>query len=563
MPAIEITRDPKKRRQAASIPGAVYSRSNAAFYLDLDAADEKTLRALATLFPEHADVIPKQNIGDIRPEDCATPWAGARTVEQLLPGVPAHMRDKLYRYQAVDAAFLSARLAQDGGAYLGWDRGLGKTFAAFVIAAELGARKVIVVTPNQSKNTTWLPEYYNWVEPGAYEGIYVVGNNKAARERAVKTWQMASRGILVVHYEALRYLMPDKKHGLSADLVICDEAHRLAHGGNASQSGVPQFYRALQRITCEWRLALSGSVIVNDPQDMFGALHWLMPKRYSAKWRDWNDRFMQYVDDGWGKVCVGIKPGMEAELRRELATLMCVRYKEDELPGLPDKIVETKMIDLSPGQRKVYDSLLERFWAELPDGKTVVTPSILGQLAKLRQVACGLDLLGGQFDDSAKLDLAEEMVLDVAPNKTVVFTWHVATAQVLAARLKAKGVSAVTVHGGISHKNRDAAVKAFQEDPTVTCIIATIKTLGESVTLHAAANMIFVEASWTPADMDQAADRIYRIGQEHRVTITHIVARNTVDELRVLPRLKQKADMRMVMFGGSNGRPGDRADVAH
>jgi len=135
--------------------------------------------------------------------------------------------------------------------------------------------------------------------------------------------------------------------------------------------------------------------------------------------------------------------------------------------------------------------------------------------------------------------------------KVVVFAWHKATVRAVVARLTAENITAVGITGDTPMKERARLVEQFQEEPDPRVIVATIKTLGESVTLHRAADLVFVESSWTPADMDQAADRVYRIGQKHRVTITHLVARDTIDETRILPRVADKAAMRRLVLGGS------------
>ena len=137
-------------------------------------------------------------------------------------------------------------------------------------------------------------------------------------------------------------------------------------------------------------------------------------------------------------------------------------------------------------------------------------------------------------------------------SKAVVFAWHKATVWAMSERLIGEGIDHVCVTGDTPMAKRAELVKRFQEDPECKVIVATIKTLGESVTLHAAADVIFVESSWTPTDMDQAADRVYRIGQTRHVTITHIVASGTVDETRVLPRLADKIAMRNLVLGDSN-----------
>lgn len=550
---IVITQDYIEGRKARNIPGAVWDGERRAWVFD-PALNPDATRLAMQLFPELRLRIPAEIIRDIdhpdpdelRPVDLATPWAAERPAEQLLPTVPADVRDKLYPYQVIDLAYVAARMRADGGGYLGWDRGLGKTLGAITIAFGVQAERIIIVTPNSSKETVWRPEIEKW----AGEQLGVVrnfGGTKPKREKELAAWAFEG-GVLLVHYEALRLV--DWSKVPPADLVIVDEAHRLAKGQAGKKA--PMFFRALMQIRTTYKLALSGSIIVNGPEDFFGANHWLFPKTYRSKWRDWNDKHIRYIEGAFGRQAVGILPGQLEKLKNELAAFMVVRHKEDELKDLPDRVEQTIYVELSPSQRRVYNDLAQQFFAELDNGDTILAPTVVSQLVKLRQVACGLDLLGEEFSDSAKLDVAQQLVVDNLPHKTVVFCWHKATVRSLADRLRGQGVDIVTVDGDVPMAERAARVAAFQDsDDGPKAIIATIKTLGESVTLHRAADLIFVESSWTPADMDQAADRVRRIGQKRAVTVTNLVARNTIDETRILPRVADKAAMRRLVLGGS------------
>jgi SNF2 family DNA or RNA helicase len=156
--------------------------------------------------------------------------------------------------------------------------------------------------------------------------------------------------VLVVHYEALQILEKAgwwKKLG-EWDLVVADEAHRLKN---------PQalMTRAIKKIPSQARLALSGSIIQNHIEELFSVLQWLFPERYKAKWRDWNDRYLDYVESSFGRVCIGVKPDRLDAMRDELSRFMVVRYKEDEL-DLPDKTEQTLYVELSPKQRRAYNS---------------------------------------------------------------------------------------------------------------------------------------------------------------------------------------------------------------
>ena len=543
---ITVTQDPTKRRQAASIPGVHWNDSERAWVIDPEDASPAALALVHRHFPDVE--LPKATPveGSLRPLDLATEWAGDRSAASLLPSLPSSLRDRLYRYQQVDLAYLVERMRQDGGAYCGWSRGLGKTFAAIASAAALEAETLMVVGPNSSKESVWRPEFEKWM-PGEWT-VYNLRGTKKQRDRIYEAFARSrGRRVLLVHYEGLRLV--DWAKAPEFDLVICDEAHRLAKGSASGKS--PLFYKALKKVKAKHRLALSGSIVVNSPEDLFGALHWLLPDRYSSKWKDWNNRFLAYVQGPWGNEFIGIKKGMLKPMQQELGGLLVVRRKEDELPDLPDRIDQTIEVELSDEQRRVYDDLAQRFIADLPDGEQIIAPTVLAQLTKLRQIATGLDLLGETMEDSAKIDLATELIKDNLPNKTVVFAWHRATVRALERRMNDQGIECRAITGATKERDRATYVAEFQTDPDVKVIVATIKTLGEAVTLHAASDLIFLESSWTPTDMEQAADRVYRIGQTRHVSITHIVARDTVDVLRVLPVVKSKDEMRRLVLGGA------------
>jgi len=205
-------------------------------------------------------------------------------------------------------------------------------------------------------------------------------------------------------------------------------------------------------------------------------------------------------------------------------------------------------VDLSLVQRRVYDELAESFIAGLPDGSVVMAPNVVSQLVKLRQVATGLDLLGEAFSDSSKLDATHDLIIDNLPNKTVVFAWHRATVDAIMDRLRKAGITAHGIHGGVTLRNRTAFVEDFQQGST-SVMVATLKTLGESVQLHAASDVIFVEQSWIPSDMEQAADRVHRHGQTSTVTLTTLIARDTIDEYKLLPTVADKLNLRKMCLG--------------
>ena len=95
--------------------------------------------------------------------------------------------------------------------------------------------------------------------------------------------------------------------------------------------------------------------------------------------------------------------------------------------------------------------------------------------------------------------------------------------------LKKAFPKSVTVTGRDNPVNKQAAVDAFQNNPSILLIICSIKAAGVGLTLTAASDVAFVELAWTYADCCQCEDRAHRIGQKDNVTCYYLLGRGTID----------------------------------
>lgn len=570
---IVLTDEWPKQAMARAVPGAYWSDEAKAWVLE-DASPRAAAVALK-LFPSlarsHPDLETLRDslLSDIRPFDNATAYVeqtGYRIAAPLVRASLAARGHELHRYQEIDLAYGAAVLEQHKAFYLGWERGLGKTLGALALIEETDAQHTLIVAPNTAKRPVWEAELRQTFPDLE---ILVLPQPKAQRERCLRTAQrLYAEGtpfVLVVHYEALSVIAGKsrvetkrtkddgtpvmkttlgdgwKKLGITWDLIVTDEDHRLSNND-------AQMTRSIKKIPRDKLLLMSGSIIQNHLEELYSPHARAFPDRYTSKWRDWNDRFLDYVDSGYAKVCVGVQSRAVQPMRKELGVWMVYRRKEDEL-DLPKKTTVDVRIDLSPAQRKAYDELVTQCLTELPDGERVKTEDGIAMLGKLRQVATGLDLLSGDVTDSSKLDYAVEMIKDGEDDEFVVFSWYKAAVSALEQRLAAAGIDSWVVTGDVPQRDRDTAIERFTAGEK-RVFIGTLSTLGESVNLQRANNAVFLDRSWNPGTNSQATDRVYRQGQKRPVTITHLVAKDTVDELNVLPALANKEALRAAILGG-------------
>ena len=101
--------------------------------------------------------------------------------------------------------------------------------------------------------------------------------------------------------------------------------------------------------------------------------------------------------------------------------------------------------------------------------------------------------------------------------KTVIFSTMVPVVNTITEDLNAFGIKAVSITG--ETKNRLETLNQFKDDPTTLVLVATSQSLGVGVTLIEASQMFFFGTPWRDTDLEQASDRIWRIGQTEPVDI--------------------------------------------
>lgn len=570
---IKLTSQHNKRTMALAVPGAYWNR-DVGFYT-VDSPSARASAVICRLFPELQDEYPEITVlrdsllKDARPFDSATAYdkvIDAPIVQAVLTGgecvrcaaLPGGLDPmcrvcdgtnigNFFPFQQIDLGYIADVLRKHSSAEIAWERGLGKTLAAAALIDNLAADRIMVVAPNTAKGVVWQDELNRFL-PDLDVRVMPNGNPEK-RDKLLQHIATTHNPIcLVTHYESLDLVASTRSQRAGWkrlgdwDVLVCDESHRLSNPKT-------KMHKALMKVPTGMKVSLTGSMVQNHPEEFYGRLRWLFPKVYSSKWRDWNNRFLEYVESGYGKVLIGPNLDRIDAMRAELGVFCVYRRKSDEL-DLPPTQESVVKLDLSPDQRRAYNQLRDELITTLDSGETVAALEPVVLLTRLRQLATGLELLSGRLADSTKLDWTMARITERPDNAFVVFSWFKPAAYALAERLEAAGESPVVCTGDTTHKQRRDRIRAFQAGDAGRVFVGTISTLGESVNLHRANEGIFIDQSWNPAQNDQAIDRYNRIGQKQATETTKLVARDTVDELQVLPTIANKESMRRLLLGG-------------
>lgn len=153
-----------------------------------------------------------------------------------------------------------------------------------------------------------------------------------------------------------------------------------------------------------------------------------------------------------------------------------------------------------------------------------------------------LSLSGKAIIDSSKFNFAIKLIKDfVSQNhKVLLFSQFTSALELLIKHPKLKELNPLILTG--ETRNRQTLVNTFQNDPSATVMMVSIKAGGTGLNLTAADRVILLDDWWNPAVESQAFARTHRIGQENDVKVYRLVCKDTVEE-KILELHKNKEEM--------------------
>ncbi len=411
---------------------------------------------------------------------------------------------------------------------LGDQQGLGKTFTSIGIADILKhfeeIKHCLIVCGVNSLKWNWLSE----IETHSFNKAHILGSRINRRGKlvidSVKDRIEDLKNIsddtffLITNIETLRddnFIAQLKKSNI--DMMIVDEIHR------AKSSTSAQGKNLLKTSFIPYKIALSGTLIMNSPIDAYTPLKWLGIEK--TNFTNFKNYYCIYGGFGNHQV-VGYK---NLSLLQKIISQNMLRRLKKETLDLPEKIYHTEYIELEDKQRKLYNSILDNLLEDVD--LICMSNNPLEKLTRLRQVTDYPAIISNAIEESAKLDRLEQLVEDIVldNNKCIIYSnWEQVT---LPAYERLKQYNPAYVAGD---KVKDVEIREqinkFKTNNTCKVIIGTTGKLGTGWTLTEATHVIFIDSPWNMANKEQAEDRAHRIGTKDTIFITTLVAKDTIDE---------------------------------
>lgn len=298
--------------------------------------------------------------------------------------------------------------------------------------------------------------------------------------------------------------------------------------------------RALLSLDCDYKVALTGTPVMNNPIDIYTTLNWLGYEEHSLF------AFKKHycIMGGFGQhQIVGYKN--LPELQAILDKCMLRRRKQDVL-DLPEKIYINDYVEMTPSQMKLYDEVRNNIIQNID--KIKLSPNPLVQLIRLRQVTGNPNLLSSTIKDNPKFDRMLEIIEEVVNNngKCLIFSNWTDIIDPAYELIKEKGYNPA-MYTGKNKADRELEKERFMSDKSCKVFLGTISAMGTGLTLTAANTVIFLDDPWNRATKDQCEDRVHRIGTTESPNIITIMCRGTIDE-RINDLVNKKGKMSDILI---------------
>ena len=555
--------------------------------------------------------------------DLLIPWANERAdwqpSEIMVAGEPLPFNGLLqHQRPAVDL------MAREKRVILADDMGLGKTGTSISAVEEWRMRNQpdgmlpsgprLVIAPNSVKGS-WARELRLWLGQDVPHQVIDASSKKARENQITRALADDPDMWIVLNYEMIRVKKEVIKRTTRIGTVrrevvwvpampvlmetewlaiIADEIHRVKNHKAQATKGI-------WRLQAPVMFGLSGTPVMNRPDELWSPLAWLFPDDYHERGANHKPgarafwafalEYTEYEETFGRKEVVGVKnpDGLRFELGDRL-----VRRTQGQVLDLPGKVRIPVPVTLNKAQAKLYDEAEKAMWLEVAQviehaaeerqayEETVERcgedsdeardalndwrkahaearkaarfihaadagefgaalyklPNGAARTVRLRQIIETPFNLGGE-DDSAVLDACVDRIMDSQPSQWAVFCEFKPTTECLKRRLEAKGLTAEVYHGDVSPDKRTQLEDAYQRGE-IDVLVGTTEAMYQGITLTAGYQQFWCSRPWNPKKAHQGEDRQNRIGQRNRVMVYIAEPEGTVATSKVRPKTKIK-----------------------
>lgn len=327
------------------------------------------------------------------------------------------------------------------------------------------------------------------------------------------------------------------------------------------------------------RRILSGTPLTRSPADLYMQFHFLKPGLLGTKsFAAFNAQYSVLLEaDDPGMIAImkkmaGKIRGIPQIVKKDengnpmfrnlerLANLIAphsFRVRKEDCLDLPPKVYKVIPFDLTPAQRKIYDTVREEYAYVIDRAgfEEDVSFEAIAARTKLKQVTSGFINIYGDIDllapgnnprMSAFKDLMDTLREEDEYRQIIVWATFKEEMKQLKDACDAMGLISAEYHGGTPKGEREQIIDDFQAGK-IQVFIGHPQAAGIGLTLTAADVSIYYSCNEDNELRMQSEDRNHRIGTTKSVTYFDLVGVDTIDEA-IQQNLAMKTSMAQIVI---------------
>lgn len=427
------------------------------------------------------------------------------------------MRYKAHDYQAYATDFILTHPA----CALMLDLGLGKTICTLTALWELlldrfEVGRVLIIAPKRVAASTWPQEIEKWDHLKGITYSVVMGNERERRQALMKP-----AFVYIINRENVVWLVENGYFHF--DMLVIDEL-------SSFKSYQSKRFRALRKVRGSVKRVVGLTGTPGNLMDLWAEMGLIdMGERLGRFITRYREAF--FLPDKRNQNVIFSykpKPGAEDAIYDRISDI-CISMKAKDHLRMPDLVVSNVEVKMDEREQKKYNQLKADLILPM-EGGDIDAASAVGLSNKLLQMANGAcyDENGKvRWIHDRKLDALEDLIEAMDGRPILIAYWFKHDRDRLMERFGAVPI------------DRPEDIGKWNRGEIPVAIIHPASA-GHGLNLQAGgSHLVWFGLTWSLELYQQCCGRLYRQGQEHTVTIQHIVTKGTIDE-RVMAALEKK-----------------------
>lgn len=404
--------------------------------------------------------------------------------------------------------------------------GFGKTVITLTALNELiyfrnETRKALIIAPKRVAESTWTDESLKWEHLKHLKISKILGSQQK-RIQAVED----DADIYIINRENIPWLVDNYKTNWKWDTVVIDELSSFKNPSSKRFKKLKTVLPFIKRL-----YGLTGTPAANGLIDLWAQIYLLdKGERLEKTVSGYREKY--FLPDKRNATTIftyKLKPGSEEAIREKISDI-CISLKQSDYVKLPPLMTTNRKVILPPKAVKAYREMERDMFTQLPEGE--ISAANAGVVAgKLLQVASGA--VYGEDGNylavhKAKIEALEEIEeLSCDDNLLVFYNFIHEKELILKNFPHAKVLSGPE---DITAWN-NGEIKMLLTHPASAGYGLNLQKGGHTV--------VWFSPTWNLEQYEQANARLYRQGQNEPVSVIHIIAKDSIDEV-VLMALSRK-----------------------